>query len=130
MRAAAYQILTGSEKLQELGFTKASILRSLAADGPEQRPFMVLSWGEENVAFRGGSSENLTVWVYDEPGSYDRIDEALDEVKRLFEEAVDVEDGLGGRLATADWRGRSVDLYDDIFKCATRNALLTVVGRG
>jgi hypothetical protein len=129
MRAAAYQLVSENEELRSMGFTAESVHRSLGTESPEERPFIVMSWGNEDVAFRGTGTEQLQVWVYDEPGSFDRIDKALDVIERLFTDSTHVQDGAGGYMSAADWRGRSADLFDDIFRCATRYGQVTVTGR-
>jgi hypothetical protein len=128
-RAAVYSLLSSSSELAALGFTGGSIYRSVSAESPEQRPFMVLRWGNETPAFGTTGTEFLTVWVYDEPGDYGRIDSALLAIRNVLTSAVQVAGTDNKILTQADWSGNSEDLYDDMFACITKNSLYTVVSR-
>lgn len=125
--APVFHLLSTDSALNALGLTSDTILGSANQRSPEYRPFAVLSWGE-NTPFVGQmATRHLDVWVYDEPGSYVKINSAIKRVREILcDENVHV-DSNGQHFSTAQWRGDSPDLYDDIFKCVTRYASFDVL---
>lgn len=128
-KAAVYSLISENDDLRGIGFSADSFFGSAAADSPEVRPFMIIRWGAETPVFGRVSSDTVTVWVYDEPGDYGRINKALKILEGIFSEAIHVAGADGYTLTQADWNGNSEDLYDDIYKCIVRNGVYTVVGR-
>lgn len=125
--APVYQLLSTDSVLNDLGMTADTILGSTVAQSPEVRPFMIVKWGTSDPIVGRIGPETLEVWAYDEPGSFVRINTVLKRVYSiLVEENADVvvEEE---RFSTAKWRGDSPELYDDIFKCATRYSTFSVV---
>ena len=76
----------------------------------------------------------MEIWVYDELGSYVRVDSILRAIRSAFVDMAVLArtrtDGSVVRLIQADWLGTSADLNDDVFRCATRNATWRLVGSG
>lgn len=95
---------------------------------PSARPFIIYRLNGETPALKDGFETIRTtnfceVWVYDEPGSYDRIDEIIDAVKSEM---------VGMIVATGacacEWIGNSRELADDVFKAIVRNATFKLIG--
>ena len=117
--AAAFSIVTGLD-LTMHGITSPAtqVFRSLGAESPEVRPFIVLTWGSTDAFVKSLAAERLQVWVYDE-SSYVPIDAILEKIKDAFLAAP-------AQLGDLTWNGNSEDLYDDIFRCPTRYAAFTL----
>lgn len=115
----AYTIITSLD-LSAHGITSPStqIVRSLGASSPAVRPFIVLQWGTTSAVVKNLAEETLQVWAYDE-SSYTRIDAILSAIR-------DEMKSHPNELGDVTWNGYSNDLYDDIFKCATRYATFTM----
>jgi hypothetical protein len=100
-------------KVRSLGIVpEANVYRSLGADSPEERPFIVVQNAPGAVAFGTVGTRVIQVWMYDT--SYTRIDPALTTIR----DALLADTTLGDVV----WEGTSEDLYDDKFRCATRYA--------
>lgn len=69
------------------------------------------------------SSQFAEVWVYDEPGSYDRIDTIID---LLHGELVGPVPEPG--KVSCEWAGDSGELADDQMKAIVRNATFQLIG--
>lgn len=111
------------------GHPASSVFAGGALSGaPAERPFIIYRLQEVTPELRDAddviaSSQNAEVWVYDEPGSYDRIDAIL----------TDVVSALSGVVAEpgavcATWQGNSPELSDDEMKAITRNASFRLIG--
>lgn len=115
--ADVYTLITGLD-LTAHGVTPSAITRSASAVNPEHRPFVIVKWGAETQAFGMVAEAELSIWVYDEPSSYVRIDAILADIVA----ALRADTSLGD----VRWNGTSADLYDDVFMCVTRYASLTL----
>lgn len=97
---------------------------------PVVPPFAVIRWGTVTRTATPAVRRELTLWVYDRPGSY------LANIEPALKAARAVMDSLPGRahgdghIIGVDWLGDSADLYDDIYQCAMRNGTWEVVGTG
>lgn len=97
-------------------------------DKPGPRPFIVLHWGNvDSQKFGSTGRRDLTIWVYDEPADYTRIDAVLRRARTLIESAVGVQTEVGW-LNAVDWLGESDDLWDESYGAITRNMSLRCVG--
>lgn len=123
-----YTLLSEDSALNGLGLTADTIKGSTVLQSPEDRPFAVAKWaGHAQPLVKHIAAEQFQFWIYDEPGSYDRINKALDRVYSILcEENVDIVVD-GERFSTATWLGDSIELYDDIYKCITRYGTYTIV---
>lgn len=128
-KAAVYTMLSSDAALISMGFTADAWFSSASAESPLQRPFGIIKWGGSFPAFKLTGSTDVTIWLYDEPGSYVRINAAIERIKRLITSAVQVQGSDQMTLTMAQWSGDSEDLYDDIYKCVTRNSTFTVLMR-
>jgi hypothetical protein len=124
-----YGKLTGTPALTALVPTSAVLSAGAMPGGvPSARPFIVFRFVDDVPQLRDGQevvarNQLAQVWIYDNPGSYDRIDEIL---------AV-VEDALVGPVAipsavACESGGYSGELQDDDYKALTRYGLFTLVG--
>lgn len=118
--SAVFTLLSEDTELQSLGLTVDSIQRSGGTESPEARPFVIIKGGADNAAWGNTGTKDVEIWAYDEPTSYDRIDSILKRVRELMTSAVHVSGADGNTMAQAEWQGDSIDLYDDIWMCATR----------
>lgn len=126
-RKAIYSMLTTDERLQALGMSQETTYGSATLQSPSESLFTVLKYGDDTAFLGMLSTQSLEVWVYDEPGSYVRINKVIDIVKQILTENVDVVDDDGGRFSQARWMSTSRELYDDIYKRITRFATFNVV---
>lgn len=124
--AAFHQLLSSNLPLRNMGWVDGSIQRSVATASPEERPFMVLRWGDHVRAFGNVGTSDVTLWLYDEGASYDRIDEAIEHLRSFLPSVAGYVADDGSTLNQIIWRGGSGDLYDDMWKCVTRNVVFTV----
>ena len=126
-RAAVYDKIRNSSALQALGFASGEVYSSLAMENTKADKFIVLRWGSETPAFGTVGNEILTVWVYDRLSSYRDINKALKIIRDdLLLPMLHVVGTDGGVVSQVGFNGFSEDLYDDIFKRATRNAVFTI----
>lgn len=100
-----------------------------AIDTPEADRFCIVRFEEKTQAFGLHGTNRVSIWVHDRDRSYDVIDEKLDEIKDALTSAVHVPGADGYTLTQANWRGDSVDLYDDGFRTCTRNSGYDYVSR-
>lgn len=87
-----------------------------------QRPWAVYRINDETSQLRGDEEDaakrtSAQVWVYDEPGSFKRIEQILETVLVLMKNA----SGLRTR-----WLGTSAELPDDEFKAIVKYATFQV----
>ena len=122
-RAAMFNLVAGVTQNTDAVYENNSI------DTPQQRPFVNLRWEEKPKSFGFHGRERMSIRVHDEPGSYDRIRQSLDEIRDAVTSAVHVDGGDGETITQCDWEGRSADLYDDGFGTITKYDTYTVVSR-
>lgn len=123
--AAVAAAVRDSDALHELGFTAAEVYRSMGMENTQANKFIVLRWGDTAPGVGPSNPVTLTVWAYDMPGSYVDIDKALGAIKDILSAMVDVQDSEGW-VTQIKWLGFSGDLYDDMMKRITKNAIFTV----
>ena len=96
---------------------------------PKLKPFIVMHTGSTDVVFNDGGapdvvSNNAVIWVHDEPGSYDLIDEALTQVRRALIGQVAAPSGIA-----CQWVGDSGELSNPDYGTLTRNGNYRLLGR-
>ena len=131
-----YDFLVSLEPATGIG-SGAIFERSSVIDGlPAAPPFLIYTLTTESSDPKLPCVSTMEIWVYDELGSYARIDKILRALRADFvpDELVEVKrtrtDGSVVRLVQADWIGNSADLNDDVLRCATRNGTWRLVGSG
>ena len=127
-RAAVYTLLTTDDELAALGL--AAVYAFQAVDTPNSKPFVVTRWDEVQpgvVPSRGPQS--LTLWVYDTPADYARIDSIIARAKDILLDAVHVDGSDGMTITQVRWTGDSQDLYDDVYGCVVRTSSYDVIVR-
>lgn len=93
---------------------------------PDPLPAAILRFiGSEDRLAPAAEQEGLEVWVHDEPGVYDNIDDILAVVRESLESAVPTEDGTYPPV----WSGDSQDLADDQWDTIVRNSSYTLLNR-
>lgn len=96
---------------------------------PEKRPFIVINVGSDFPELNDGdvpawSKRSASIWVHDDPGSYDKIDTIIKAIR----------DKLVGQVAQADaicitWDGDSDQFADDMMGTIVRNTSYQLIGR-
>lgn len=89
------------------------------------RPFIVIKVGSEGRGpFPGSTVRVATIWVHDEPGTYETIDLVLADIKADIEGPVQEAGGV-----SAVWTGDSVELADEGYRTITRNTTYQLNGK-
>lgn len=88
-------------------------------------PFAVIRFGTELPRIGNATGHELTVWIHDDPGSYDLINECLTLAKTAL---VAGPIAVAGAMSCA-WEGNSADLADDSYGTLTKYASFQLVGR-
>ena len=131
-KAAVYSLLANDAQLQSLGLASTAVYLAGTTDTPPERPFVALSWGNEQRGLswdaKNGPRE-LTIWVHDIPGDYERIDAIISRIRTLLTTSLHVVGLDGYTLTQADWTGNSGDLQDDGHGTFVRTVGFTVVSR-
>lgn len=91
---------------------------------PQTTPYMVLKLGDDSAPSKSLQYQELTVWVHDTPGSYQRIGEILEEVRLALVNNRATSNGM----IIADWQGHSGDLADDAMGTIVRTSSYRLVG--
>lgn len=128
MRTLIFQAIINDSALNSLGFTSSSAF-SVDVDTPQQRPFMQLRWGRNDIGLDRVTRRNLVIWVHDEPGDYSVIDQTILRLRVLLP-TLEGQNNGSGFLMSAEWSGDSEDLADDGHKTITRNTSFSLVGTG
>ena len=95
---------------------------------PEGFPFIVYRLQDKTARLKDDmlpvrTQQFCEVWVYDEPGSYDRIDTII---QLLRDELCGVV-AQPGKVA-CEWSGDSGELADDAWKAIVRNTTFQLIG--
>lgn len=106
--------------MPESGILGGGALRS----APKVKPFLIIGINpafRSNVRTRVGG---MVISVHDEPGDYGRIDQILNRVRDLLNNAVPGEPGS----TVVEWLTDSQDLADDGYGTIMRNSSYRLVG--
>ena len=126
-RAAVYSLLSTDPELAALGVKFHGFQ---AVDTPSERPFATIRWGTEDPgARRDRGAQGLTIWVYDRPASFIRIDAVIRRIKEVLLDATHVPGDDGLTLTQARWVSDSQDMFDDIYGCLLRTTSFDVLSR-
>lgn len=124
---SVFTALSTDVELQALGVNGPDHVWAAGSfDGPQPTPFIVTRWGNTSRGIGPVNSRPLTVYVHDDHGSYDRINEIIKRVRTIMI-------GLAASGQSANWiidvtwNGDSDDLADDTYKTLMRNAAFNVV---
>jgi hypothetical protein len=101
---------------------------SALTGSPPSRPFLVIRVNEEASELNEDdrpvvSRREAVIWVYDEPGSYKRIDASLVAIRNILTGQVKAPSAISCR-----WQGDSTELVDDDLKAVTRNSAYSLYG--
>lgn len=96
---------------------------------PFDRPFILIRYMPSTIEIRDdgkpvSDKEVVQFWVYDEPGSYRTIVEALKVIQREIPGPVQDAQWQGH----VDWNGLGPELFDNELKAITRWGSATLVG--
>jgi len=92
-------------------------------------PFLVHRLTFAGPTPSGRGRPGLEVWVYDEPGSYLRIDRLLLAVRARLRPGPHTLDDGSEHIAVVDWTNDSADLPAEEFHGITRMSAYNLVGR-
>lgn len=121
-------LLNQSQVLRDLGLPENAIFQADTIDSPLIRPFFVIRWLDEQDAIQKFRRRPFSLWVYDEHGTYDRIDALGAAAKMILKDEelfptpvtngmlLDIRDGLRGRdlidegydALTVEWRYQAI----------------------
>lgn len=132
MRKLVYDLLIAQSVLTDQVPAVRWYEEGAVIDTPLARPFVILK--TTGTSRNVGRFTTLEIWVYDDRGSYTKIDNFLRTLRSFLDTAAESSrtrsDGSVVRLVTTDWQGDSADLYDDIFRCGTRYGSWRLIGAG
>lgn len=125
-------LMTVDETLQQIGLVEDNIVSSgsLSGDNRPPSPFAVIRWGVENPGMGEMTRRLVTIWVHDEPGTYDTIDRILKRLKAILDGVANITDGQGNWLSLVTWQSDSGDLYDPGYRTITKNSTYEIIGTG
>lgn len=126
-RAAVQNLLDANLDLTLLGFD--AVMAGNSVDSPPQNRFIVVRWEETVSAFQRRGTSRCQVWFHDVDRDYGAIQDAMELVKIVLEEAVHVPGADGVTLTTCKWDEDSPDLFDDGYKTVTKYSVFTVCAR-
>jgi hypothetical protein len=124
-----YAQLTGTPELTAIVPADRVKAAGSLTGSPPSHPFVLYRIGGQvpriNAADRPFiADQDAQVWVYDEPGSYNRIESYLDWLRRELPGQVVAVEGAHACV----WQGTSGELADDEFKSAVKFATFKFVG--
>lgn len=128
-RNGVVSLLSGDGVLLSLGLVDDRIYGSNAIDTPREYPFLVVTFEDTTPAFGDRGTRGLTVWAYDEPSDYTRLDAMITRIRSILTSATHFKGSDGWTITQIDWAGSSPDLYDDGWHAISRNAGFRVVSR-
>jgi hypothetical protein len=128
-RAAVFHLLTHDDELHALGIDVPNTYQTNAVDNPETRPFLVIRWEAQTMAFESVGPQSLVIWAHDERGDYSRIDSILERSRMILVDANHILGDDGVILTTADYMASSDDLWDDGYRTIARNCTFRTLSR-
>jgi hypothetical protein len=99
---------------------------SVVDDQPEF-PFIVHRLRITDPSSSGRGRMGLEVWVYDYPGSYQRIDDTLKAIRQKFVGVCDRRVG-DEHVSQIEWTGDSPDLPAEEYRGITRSSSFNLIG--
>lgn len=128
MRVLIRQAIAQDPTIQSLGVVPGMV-QAGDMDSPEGRPFINLRWSVTTPGMGGVDFRQVVIWVHDEPGDFDRIDQIIRRIKDILSAMVGQPHAYG-YLNQAEWLGDSEDLVDDGHGTITRTTSFRLVGTG
>lgn len=121
--------LTGTMALTAIVPAGRVMAAGALTGSPPDRPFVLYRIGSNLPRMMAAdvplvTDQEAQVWVYDEPGSFLKIEHYLEELRRE----------LAGQVSAVEqahvcvWQGTSGELADDELKCSVKYATLKLVG--
>lgn len=137
MRRILYSILTGDEQLYPIfgdRWVTASGQHGTDLNGDPAkglpRPFGVFRLTGSYPGMGHITQRGLEVWIHDEPGSFDLIDNALKRVRDVLTSVEQRRGSNGSIIQQISWTNDSPDLFDDVRRTNTKMASFNLVGSG
>lgn len=128
MRAAVRTAIINDATLQGLGLTADAVYAG-DVDTPEERPFVVLRWGDTTTGLSTVDSRALTIFVQDEPNDYELVDAIIRRIRTVLTSLGGTEHETGW-FVQVDWAGDSGDLADDVHGTIQRQSRYTLITSG
>lgn len=126
MRTRVRQALATDPTLASLGLTT---IVSGDADSIQERPFINLRWGDTTPGMGPVQRRNLVVWIHDDPGDYERIDQITRRIRDIFADLYGVLTAEGSIVAI-EWVTDSGDLSNETRRTILRTSTYQIVGSG
>ena len=130
-RTWLYEVLTTDPTLATLVPAEQIHGAGSLTKPPAKKPFIIINFGALiSGAFPGLDLQNVTLWVHDEPGSYQRITAALAAIRA----SLAPDGGRQGRVVgvpgaiAARWQGDSADINDEGLRTIARNTTYQLSG--
>ena len=135
MRTLVRSLLMANEGLTELVGDRWFEWSSLVDQPPFPYGLIRLSSQQPSVTARSITRQGRAeIWVYDERGTFERIDACLRYIHEVMDNVVNAErttdDGRLVRLSLADWSQDSTELWDEQRRANARSSAYNCVGRG
>lgn len=134
MRATIHQLLVGVPQLTAVIPTERWFQFGSVPDVPK-KPFAILKWLSPVRSNSGASMHQLQVVIYDDHGSYKRIDDLLGDQYKSGVTVYSVLAGVAGLsgpdgyVAQADYLGHSGDNMDSDYKANMKFSSWQIAGR-
>lgn len=120
-----FETLVSSSSLTAI-VNETSIFSAGAVTGrPDTTPFIVIRLGLTSPRVGDARECEGSIWVHDDPGSYDRIDNILN----IIENVLDIGPVPEIKAISCEWTGRSSDFSDDVFQTITKNSTFNLISR-
>lgn len=131
MRDTVNAFLQAQPSLHALGLPEEdSVFQADTVNSPDQKPFIVVRWGEQEVLMGDSASHPGDLWVYDDFGDYNRATAIAKEALRLLQDLILQIQTEDGRISQIRSRGIGADLADDGFEALVIPGRFVAVGNG
>lgn len=128
------QLVAQNSLIRALGLGDRSVYPADVAESPQERPFVVMRWGDEEAGLGGSWARPLMWWVYDEFGDFNRASNIAKAIQNLGGKSftpIATTNGWVTQFRTeGSGLGIGADLADDGFDALVVPLNTVVVGRG
>lgn len=93
------------------------------------RPFAEIRFGGKFQGMGSVTRRRLEVWIHNEEGDYESIEDWIRFAQSVLDGAEHVTDGVGNEVISCSWVNNSTDLYDDGYRTNCMSATFELVGK-
>lgn len=126
VHSLVYAALSQDAALNALGIDADSCWAAGSFDGPQPTPFMVIRWGLVTRGIGPSNPATVTLFVYDDPGSYERTNAILLRARAVML-GLSATGTASNWITSVQWLGDSEEGNDDAYRTLMRNAEFSVV---